>query len=632
MNKIFLILSQICLLFIIDAGAQNVENTDYIIHKTGRVNLNEKNISLDYFPHLQSLEAPKPGGNTYSSFLLDEKNKLFSTNRYSYKNETASQKNSSVSQPILNRGFEGNEFDAGVPTDNNIAISNSGKIISVINSTIYFYDETIADTPTFKISLEAFTDTASTQAYARKFDPKVSYDPKQDKFILVYLAGSTSAETDIVVCFSETNNPLGVWHQYALPGNPFANTTWSDYPILAQTDSELFVTINLVYDDSSWQAGFAQSLIWQLNKADGYIGAITLHSKMWSNINFGAGRIRNLCPMQGGATTYGPEMYLMSDRNFSAANDTFFVLKISNTQFNSPTLTITHGVADHTYGLPPNARQKFNLLLQTNDARILGGYYEDGKIHFVGNTVDDNNYRSSIFHGIVSEPITSNIIQLSKIQDTAYDFGYPNIAYTGRYTGDEQAIIGFDYTAEDTFPGISAVFYEKWAGYSNPLNVKSGLSQVNVIPGLLERWGDYFGIQRKYNEAGKIWLSGFYGKKQAGVGNPYANYAWIASLTSPYSVGQNIESTTNTTPKATVYPNPTESRSQILFELAQKEWIDISIYDLNGKLIQVLFQDVATSGQNMFSFITAPLSNGSYVIQVKNKKDILFLNTFIVNH
>ena len=625
--KVVINLFIVCLFFNI-AVAQTYESNDLKIVKSASIDLSIK--KTDFFPHLQNLEAPNPDGNSYNSFLEREKNRLYANQ--SFKNENLLQNTSNVAKPILSRGFEGNSYNDGVPTDNNIAISNAGKIISVINSTIYFYDETVSDTPTFKISLEAFTDTASTQAFARKFDPKVSYDPKLDKFILVYLAGSSSVATDIVVCFSETNNPLGVWHQYALPGNPFSNTTWSDYPIIAQSDSELFVTINLIYDDSTWQAGFAQSLIWQLNKNDGYVGASILNSKMWSNINFGGASIRNLCPMQGGTSTYGPEMYFMSDRNFSASNDTFFILKINNTQFNSPTLNLNYSRANHTYGLPPNGKQKLGLLLQTNDARILGGYYEDGKIHFVGNTVDDNNYRCAVFHGIASDLMNTNTITLSKIQDTAFDFGYPNIAYTGTYLGDEQAIIGFDYTAADTFPGIAAVFYEKWAGHSDAINVKSGITHVNVIPGNLERWGDYFGIQRKYNEAGKVWLSGFYGKRETGVGNPYANFAWIASLNAPYNIGQQITDINQNPYQASVFPNPSNDKTQITFQLDSKQWIAISIYDATGKLVYPLYRDLANAGNNLFSFITEPLSNGTYFIQVENKEQILFTKKLTISN
>lgn len=607
--------------------SQNANSTSYIIEKQQTIHVASH--TSDFFSHLQSIEAPSPDGISYASFLMREKNRLFANVNSSssvYKNNATN----TATNPILIKGFEGNAYDAGVPTDNNIAISNGGKIVSVINSTIYFYDVSVADTPTRKISLEAFTDTAATNAYAHKFDPKVTYDPKNDRFILVYLSGSSSDATHIVVCFSASNDPLGIWHQYSINGNPFSNTTWSDYPIIAQTDSEFYVTINLIYDDSTWQAGFQQSLIWQINKKDGYVGN-PLHMLRWDNIGFGGRMIRNLCPMQGGATTYGPEMYFMSNRNFSSSNDTFFILKLNQTQYNSPTLQVNVGISDIAYGLPPNGKQRSGLFLQTNDARILGGYYENNAIHFVGNTVDDNNMRAAVYHGIATNLMSSNTIKLHKIQDTAFDYGYPNIAYSGRYAGDEQAIIGFDFTSQDTFPSFAAVFYEKWAGYSNPLLVKAGLSVVNILPGTLERWGDYFGIQRKYNEPGIVWLNGFYGKRLPGLGSPNANHAWIASLQSPYSVGVTIQE-----PKPTeqlhVYPNPAYDKTEIKFTLENKEWIEISIVDMQGKTIAVLFRDIASAGDKLFSFSTHPLSNGNYMIYIKNAVKVKYSEKILVQH
>jgi hypothetical protein len=152
------------------------------------------------------------------------------------------------------------------------------------------------------------------------------------------------------------------------------------------------------------------------------------------------------------------------------------------------------------------------------------------------------------------------------------------------------------------------------------------------LPGNLERWGDYFGIQRKYNEAGTVWLSGFYGKKQPGVGNPFANYSWISSLKSPYTVPQNIESTNNNNHNAIVYPNPANEKTSITFELDTKQWIDISIYDIKCNLVQILYRDIAKAGGNLFSFITTPLSNGNYIIQVKNNQEILFSKKLLVNN
>ncbi|MEZ5014183.1 MAG: hypothetical protein R2794_07815 [Chitinophagales bacterium] len=83
----------------------------------------------------------------------------------------------------------GEQFDGtSVPNDNDLAISNGGKIISVINSSIYIYD--MDGTFLQTLSLAAFADTLDIPDI--KFDPKVVYDPVNDKFIITTASGIRS--------------------------------------------------------------------------------------------------------------------------------------------------------------------------------------------------------------------------------------------------------------------------------------------------------------------------------------------------------------------------------------------------------------------------------------------------------
>ncbi|MCD8529156.1 MAG: hypothetical protein LRY27_04185 [Chitinophagales bacterium] len=116
-------------------------------------------------------------------------------------------------------------------------------------------------------------------------------------------------------------------HIYSLPGNPFNNNAWSDFPMIALNNQDFFVTVNHINSDSaSWQTGFMQSVIWQVDKASGYQGA-TLQSKIHSNVQFGGKPIRNLLPVKGGLSLKDEEMYFISNRNFDFSNDTFFYCK-----------------------------------------------------------------------------------------------------------------------------------------------------------------------------------------------------------------------------------------------------------------------------------------------------------------
>ena len=93
---------------------------------------------------------------------------------------------------------------------------------------------------------------------------------------MTFFSGSDSWDTHIFVGFSKTNRPDSAWTFYELNGNSFNDSTWSDYPIISINDDDVFITYNQVKDNVSWQIGFKQSVIWQLDKASGYNSAATL--------------------------------------------------------------------------------------------------------------------------------------------------------------------------------------------------------------------------------------------------------------------------------------------------------------------------------------------------------------------
>jgi hypothetical protein len=96
---------------------------------------------------------------------------------------------------------------------------------------------------------------------------------------------SVSYESEILVGFSQTNDPAGNWNVYTLNGNSFNDSTWSDYPIISLSDKDLFMTFNQVKDNVSWTVGFRQSVIWQINKQDGYAGT-PLQYNLWDSIQY----------------------------------------------------------------------------------------------------------------------------------------------------------------------------------------------------------------------------------------------------------------------------------------------------------------------------------------------------------
>jgi hypothetical protein len=516
--------------------------------------------------------------------------------------------------PVIGDSFQGNAWGVSTPNDNDFAISDSGIAISVINTNIYV--KNTKTNMTYTRSLAAFT--SSVNNYHAEFDPKVIYDPKRDRFAMVVMVGSQDTSSKMVVGFSKTSDPAGDWHLYVIPGNPFGDKTWSDYPMIAMSEKELFLTVNLLYNDSTWQKGFVQTIVWQMKKDSGYAG-LPLGSKLHSNIKYFGKMIRNLCPVKGGSKLYGPPMYLLSNRNLDLSNDSVFVLRITDT-IGAPGLSIARVAvkASVPYKFPPDGRQTVtSQSLATNDCRNLGAFYENGIIQYVHNTRNPQNNRCSIYYGVISSPsaITPTVTGYILDNDTM-DFAYPNISYSGMSPTDNSGLITFDHSSTKVSPGVSAVQADAKGNFSPALRIKTGTTYVNILQGNLERWGDYSGSQRRYNNPGEVWMSGYYGSMATYNGNTYrAHSAWIAQLFTDDLYYVSVRpSEPVSEPK--VFPVPITDIYTIDITLKRPEYLNIELYDISGKLVTPLYRDRVAAPECTFTFRKGDLNAGTYFLKV----------------
>ncbi len=586
------------------------------------VQVNPLKIRADFEPVMTSLEAPVPGSGTYRAMLAGRKAEQAA--RFEPDGRDRFEKRSDLPAPEAGVNFQGNAYNFSIPNDNNLAISNDGWVISVINSTIYIFDTLGA--LQFNAGLGAFADTLGISA--GKFDPKVQYDPVEDRFVLVFLAGFGPSDTHIIVCFSSSSNPLEPWNFYRLPGNPFADNTWTDYPMIALTQAELFITINLLREGEPWQTGFSQTLVWQMDKADGYAGD-SLSGGFWQGIEFGGKPIRNLNPVPGGSTLYGPDLWLVSNRNFAESNDTIFLVHITDRWDAAGTaLEVQVLKAEEPYGLPPVARQPSNQTFDTNDGRILGSFLEGDRIQFVSSTIDPATGRTGIYHGMISGVTNSPLLEANIFGDRSadsLDLGYPNIAFTGTDPSEIQAIIVFDYSSKTRFPSFGAV-YTNYFAYSDITTIKEGETFVNIASGPYERWGDYTGIQRVYNQPGTIWASGNIGKIRPnlppfGIDCP-CNATWVGKVSATESVNVGMPSAIPVLSGLQTWPNPAASELTALFTLREKTELTVNIFDEGGRLVREIWSGPGEAGSNLFRMDTSPLSPGIYTLTIRNKNSV----------
>ncbi len=602
----------LCCLISATAFGQNATKTSFVFERKATVNMNEP--SEDWNIGLQHLETPKPGIAGPREELMIKKREIMK--RFP-RTETSSIRSGSSTLSVGNN-FEGNGFQ-GVPNDNDMAISRNGTVVSVTNSQMYVFDGATGDQLARK-SLGAIQQPLNLNG--NKYDPKVVYDPNNDRFVIVFLNGTTWQTSYIVVGFSKTNDPTGDWNLYALHGNPLENETWSDYPVIGISGKDLFIGINTFTNGSTNNSGFTETCLWQVGLKEGYIG-FDLSTNYFSNILPQNRAIFNICPVSPAAESDSENMYLLSNRNTDLQNDTVFLLEVTgrvtnpNTQLN---VTVVH--TDQPYILPVPADQPSSEWFDTNDSRILGGYILNGRIYFVQSCTDPINGRAGIYHGVIDD-VAGNPTMVSRIySEPDIDYGYPNISWTGQSINDEQSIINFNHSGNDDFAGFSAIHIDESLIASNRITIKEGLASVNVMQDTLERWGDYSGSQRMYNQPGIVWAVGSFGNQSGG------HATWIAELASP-NASTGVETMTSSDNQASIYPNPFSESVSVDFNLEDATFLRLELVDATGKLIRLLLEDRVKAGKNQISFSESHLPAGSYFLLGKGQGKTLFSKTVI---
>lgn len=588
-------------LFLIQtAFAQSYRKTNFTAKKKCTIPLDNGKkfygaavVHLDQHP----LPAAMYGGKKQ---IVQERRKLPGSLKKSYKTL------GEAPNPLVLDGWIAN-YSGGVPMDNDVAVSNNGTVISAVNANLQIYD-TLGN---LQLQVGINNMDSITRQFIRISDPRLLYDPKLDRFILVCFSGSISYESNIIIGFSATNNPADDWNFYTLTGNPFNDSTWSDYPIISISDKDVFMTWNQIKDNVGWENGFIQSVIYQIKKDDGFSGN-TLNYTLWDSLNYNGTPYRNICPAKYQQTDMPDDMYFLSVRNVDLKNDSVFVLHIDDSyESNKAKLTQRVLKSPVTYGFPPNPPMSNGNVLMTNDGRVLAAIYENDHIHFGANSVNEAYNNAGVLLGEIKNVSSNNpTIEAEVISTDKIEYGYPSMTYMGTQPFDHRVMYTFGHCYTDSFPGISTLYKNAEGQYSEVTVVNEGNSAINRLSGLNERWGDYSGIQKMYNQPGTAYLVGSVTRS-----NLYRAYVAKVQTTEdapePLPVIQGDK----------VYPNPVVSVFTTVFNLSKKENLSFQLYNSMGQRVATLLEQACNEGRNEFSFDKGVLAPGKYIFVIAGEND-----------
>jgi hypothetical protein len=159
--------------------------------------------------------------------------------------------------------------------------------------------------------------------------------------------------------------------------------------------------------------------------------------------------------------------------------------------------------------------------------------------------------------------------------------------------------------------------------------VKAGDTMVNILypPSYAiqpERWGDYTGINRKYNSTiPQVWMAGAYGANTLPRRASYGT--WIAQIKTndaPYTP-VTIEPIATKNETVNLFPNPAKDIFSVEFDNQKAGKVRIELFSMNGQLIKVLFHDYLNPSLCRISFNKFMLTSGNYVVSITRNNQLL---------
>jgi hypothetical protein len=589
-----------------------------LLKSTGNVQLaNQWNIAMN-------LEFAKGHGvpnaaNFYKQKQINAKQQNQST--------IATIKKTRANAPILGTNFLGNKTEFLTPTDNGVAISNGGKIVSVDNCTIEYHNED--GTPILQLATwNDFLDNDTTLKLL-KYDPRVVYDNVHDRFIAMILHGPLSKTNNkILIAYSKTNNPADGWNIYAINGNPYNDSSFSDYPNIGITNNELFINLNLFKYTAPYK--YNQSVIFQVSLSNGYAGAANLNYKVWGDsISTPTGLPGfTIVPAQNGmGQSNGPNMWFVS--NWPDGDSNVYAYQITKELFDTTSQLLQYSFPTPKFtvcanGFIKNPTSGVIDSISTGSSVVQSAFILDNTIHYTFDA-DFNNGWCGINYGRIN--LSTATAQVTQAGISGTYLCYPTIAHFGKTASDKKVVIAYLQADTNTLPQTCAIVADELMNFSLPIVVKKGDTIVDILkastnPGLAERWGDYTGIHRKYMNASgelEVWMAGAYGANNA---RPASYNTWIAQLLAtpifPLSTS-NLNSKEN---QMQVYPNPVVNMFTTSFDNAATGMVDIYITDMLGKKVMVLYNGEMPAGKCNFQFNKGMLSKGIYFLQVYSNETL----------
>ncbi|MBP6389264.1 MAG: hypothetical protein KA175_08920 [Flavobacteriales bacterium] len=387
-----------------------------------------------------------------------------------------------------------NPEDPSAPLDNTVAHGPQGWVISVSNGVIDMYQN---GRMRFRKDLYSFLD----RKLLGPCDPKIVIDPTNQRYVVFAQRCSNQyANSEILLGFSSTSNPLDGWTFYKISGNPNrVQGQWFDYPKMALSSDGLYIGGN-IFDANN---RFVESVVYQVDKHAGFAG-VELDYRVWSNLPQSPFTVAPVSSVTD--VVYGPGIYLLSTY-WAHGSERLHLYEITDDVHSPNAVLRYYPVPTDKYYFFDKAYQQ-NRVIDNGDPRMQDAFLYDGRIYHTFTSGDGQRNFSRVNLNVLEFPNLKNTsVLIGDDRNTSY--AYPSIQLVKPNGQAPFIFVQYNTTSNTSFPSIRCKACDLSLNCSDERTIKDG---DGVILGY-DRWGDYSTVSRCASAGEFAYAVSSYGKR-----------------------------------------------------------------------------------------------------------------------
>jgi hypothetical protein len=386
-----------------------------------------------------------------------------------------------VASPNPNSDFQGlGDANTSIPPDTHGAVGPN-HIMTALNTQVRIQSKT--GTTISTVTLNSFF--ASVGGGSGTFDPRVLYDPNQNRWICVAVDDAVAASSKVLIAVSQTNDPTGTWNFYGYDHDS-TDTEWADYPMVGFNKNWIAVSIN---DFTVAANAFSGANCYIFDKSTLYAGAAT---PTVTKVDFGTslGNVHQPTETYDNTTD---TLYVIQKWNSTSGN--LRIYTITGTPA-TPALTATSlfptstGWSTTSVAAPQNGGG--TITITNNDSRMQRVVLRNGSI-WAAHTIFLTTPSRTGVQWWQFNPTDGTVTQTGRIEDSTGTnfYAFPSIAVNAA----NQALIGYSAFSATTFASAAYSYRgitDATTTTRDPLRYKNGIACYRkTFGGTTNRWGDY---------------------------------------------------------------------------------------------------------------------------------------------